>query len=324
MIDQAASLALEEGLHNLLLLDRSGDLSEPDILYPFALEELLCRHAGEGGPPMVHIWRHPRAFVMGLRDSRLPEAAAASSRLKQDGYRVAVRNSGGAAVPLDLGVVNVSLIGRKPAGGIDFHDDFEKMYGLIALALKEAGMPVNKGEIAGAYCPGDFDLSIGGRKFCGIAQRRQQHAYVVQAFVVVEGSGAEKAAVARSFYDHAAGGGTDAVYPRVSASSMASLTELLGPALGRSGLDSLGRAESERQVGELNGSLSGQAGDSPAEAGLGPAQLFIDAVKRVIRERQSPDGIARATEKLWLPEPPEVRAMAQRMRERYGIAAPDR
>ncbi|WP_235941207.1 lipoate--protein ligase family protein [Paenibacillus puerhi] len=313
-----------EGLQNLLMLDRSGDFSEPDILYPFALEELLCRYVGEGGPPLIHMWRHPRAFVMGLRDSRLSSAAEASRSLEQAGYSVAVRNSGGAAVPLDLGVVNVSLIGRKPAGRIDFHDDFERMYELIALALQEAGGAVAKGEIEGAYCPGDFDLSIGGRKFCGIAQRRQQHAYVVQAFVVVEGSGAEKAALARSFYELAAAGSADAVYPQVREESMASLTELLGTGFARSvqpdGPESLAAGNADPAGPPDEGRSTGglRPGDTAA-SGPTPAQTFIDAVKRVVRDRQTPDGLTDASAKLWLPDPAEVRAMAQRMRERYGL-----
>lgn len=273
------------GWEGVLVLDRTDELGEPDVLYPFALEELLCRRAGEGGPSIVHLWRHPRAFVMGLRDSRLPGAPQASRWLEGQGYNVAVRNSGGAAVPLDLGVVNVSLIRPKRSmGDLNFRNDFESMYELIALALREAGGDVEKGEIIGAYCPGDFDLSIGGRKFCGIAQRRQQHAFVVQAFVVAEGAGSEKAKLARAFYERAAEGApADAAYPRVTEDSMASLAELLGQQ-------------------------------------FGGAAAFADAVKRVVRERQSEAGLAAASAKLWLPPAAEVRAMAAQMRARYGIS----
>ena len=56
------------------MLDRTDDLSHQDVLYHFALDELLCRQTGEGGPAICHLWRHPRAFVMGVRDSRLPQA----------------------------------------------------------------------------------------------------------------------------------------------------------------------------------------------------------------------------------------------------------
>ncbi|XOK59277.1 biotin/lipoate A/B protein ligase family protein [Paenibacillus elgii] len=273
----------KNGLSDLLLLDRSQDVTEQDVLYPFALEELLCKHVGEGGAPLCHLWRHPRAFVMGLRDSRLPGAAESARHLEAQGYNVAVRNSGGAAVPLDLGVVNVSLImPKRRAGEIDFRDDFERMFELIRLALQATGCEVRKGEIEGAYCPGDYDLSIGGRKFCGIAQRRQAHAYVVQAFVIAEGAGAEKARQAREFYERASAGAQNIDFPRVTADSMASLEEL-------------------------------------TDLGNGAALKFIEAVKRVVREGQTPEGMERAAAGLWVPEPSRVREMAALLRERYGI-----
>lgn len=59
---------------SMVLHDRTGETARQPILYAFALEELLCRAIGKAAPPILHIWRHPRAFVMGLRDSRLPKA----------------------------------------------------------------------------------------------------------------------------------------------------------------------------------------------------------------------------------------------------------
>lgn len=271
-------------LTDLLILDRSNEQTEPDVLYSFALEELLCRRVGDGGAPLVHLWRHPRAFVMGLRDSRLPGAGEAARWLEGNGYSVAVRNSGGAAVPLDLGVVNISLIlPKRRQGEIDFRDDFERMYELIRLTLKETGASVDKGEVQGAYCPGDFDLSIGGRKFCGIAQRRQANAYVVQAFVVAEGAGREKAQLAREFYDRAASGGVNGSdHPLVTDQSMASLEELTG-------------------------------------IGRNAAVKFTEGLKHVIRERQTSEGMGRAACGLWMPERDQVIKMIDMLKQRYGI-----
>jgi octanoyl-[GcvH]:protein N-octanoyltransferase len=210
-----------------ILLDRTNVTHAYDILYPFALEELLCRKMSASLVPIVHLWRHPKAFVMGLRDSRLPHAAKADSWLKSQGYKTGVRNSGGAAVPLDLGVINVSLLLPKPAGSMEHRKDFELMAQLIREALMKLTDDVHKGQVAGSFCPGDFDLSIGGKKFCGIAQRRQQHAISVQAFVIVEGQGEQKASEARAFYDRAAVGAEAADYPIVLPGSMASLAECL-------------------------------------------------------------------------------------------------
>jgi octanoyl-[GcvH]:protein N-octanoyltransferase len=251
------------------------------ILVPFALDEILCRRVGEGGTPIVHLWRHPRAFVIGLRDSRLPHAWEAKRWLEKQGYSAAVRNSGGAAVPLDLGVINISLILPKPQGHIDFRHDFEKMYLLIKEGLHALSPDVAKGEIKGAYCPGDYDLSIRGLKFCGIAQRRQAHAIAVQAFVIVRGVGKEKAELAKSFYDIATEGdcGTRGqCFPKVTDTSMASLEELIG---------------------------------------LTNEQLFIDSIKDVVRKRKSGESAEKTT--LKLPDEAEVAAMVDTLQSRYGL-----
>lgn len=267
---------------NMLLLDRTNDFSKSDPLYAFALDELLCRSAGKGGPAICHLWRHPHAVVLGGRDSRLPRANEARRWLEASGWHTIVRNSGGAAVPLDAGVLNISLILPKAnAMELHFHQDFERMYSLISQALRHTGRQVNKGEISGAYCPGDFDLSIDGYKFCGIAQRRQTHASIIQAFVVAEGSGSGRAEFVRSFYDIASGGDDLLGHPLVQGDSTASLEEL---------------------------------------AGLGPqaVQSFADSVKEVIRLEQSEQGLIEAAARLRMPIEEEIDAMMDSLRNRYA------
>jgi octanoyl-[GcvH]:protein N-octanoyltransferase len=214
------------------LWDRTGEIGFEPVLASFARDELLCRRTGAGGVPVLHLWRHPRAFVMGLRDSRLPAAESAKAWLRDLGYSTAVRNSGGAAVPLDLGVLNVSLILPKAEGSINFRDDFGRMVELLRGAFAHRTADIRQGEVEGSYCPGEFDLSIAGRKLCGIAQRRHASAIVVQAFLLVEGAGAERAALARAFYGKAAGScSADIDYPQVRPETMGSLSELTGRAV---------------------------------------------------------------------------------------------
>lgn len=207
---------------------------EVDMLIPFAFEETVCRDVGAALlPPAVHIWNHPGGVALGLRDSKLPRAAKAMLELEQQGMRTAVRHSGGAAVPLDTGIVNVSLVLPKSPGKLNFHDDFRLLASLIteavAVSHPKAAAQVRAGEISGSYCPGDFDLAIGGRKFCGIAQRRQSSAYFVHAFVVVSGSGRARGERIHGFYESASGGDESLTYPRVSPETIASLSELGGP-----------------------------------------------------------------------------------------------
>lgn len=213
--------------HKFKIIDTSSSFLSGDILFPFAFDEFFCRRVGAGiSDPIVHIWRHNRAFIVGLRDRKLPYALEAMQGLEERGFFVTVRHSGGAAVPLDLGVVNISFILPSLQGKIDFRQDFELMYLAIRESLKQVTSFVNKGEIYGAYCPGDFDLSIAGKKFCGIAQRRQTKACIIQAFVTVEGSGQKRGELVKDFYRIASGGRPELDYPIVNPDTMASLSEL--------------------------------------------------------------------------------------------------
>lgn len=207
----------------------SRTLNSP-VLFPFALEELLGRMVAETGQPVLHLWKHSRALVLGLRDRRLTRAAQMIRKLEKEGYSVAVRHSGGAAVPLNQGVLNLTLLLPKSPGDIHYNADFETMYGLIQGAVKacaKLNVSVDKGEIAGSYCPGDFDLSIHGKKFCGMAQRRQVNVLAVQAFVILRGSASDLALTARRYYEGAAANEDQKRYPQVKPEQMASLEELL-------------------------------------------------------------------------------------------------
>lgn len=212
------------------VLDGSMQVWTGDVYVPFAVEEMECKTVATGSPPLLHIWRHHQALVLGLRDRRLPNATGAMQYFANKGCSVAVRNSGGAAVPLDAGVVNVSLVLPNAPGAANIHTDFAVMANLIGdtVRLLAADSAIHVGEIAGAYCPGDYDLAIDGRKFCGIAQRRKMGGYVLQAFVVVEGSGSRHARTAADFYRRATAGAETEQGLQVMEGSAASLQELLG------------------------------------------------------------------------------------------------
>ncbi|MFC4599884.1 lipoate--protein ligase family protein [Cohnella hongkongensis] len=272
-----------EWARGIRILDRTAELDGgQDVARSFAIDELLGRGVGGGADPVCHLWRHPRAFVIGARDSRLPGAPEAARRLRRMGYSVLVRHSGGAAVPLDAGVANVSLVLPIDVSRTqNYSDDFEKMARTIGRALSFYGVRIDKGEIAGSYCPGDYDLSVDGLKFCGIAQRRQLKAMIVQAFVVVEGSGAERAELVKAFYDEAAAGAGPEDYPAVRPDTMTSLNER-------------------------------------APAGPASAEAFTGAVVRALEELARPASPLRRFPLHRLDEE-AVAGMSRKLRERYPL-----
>jgi octanoyl-[GcvH]:protein N-octanoyltransferase len=173
------------------------------IADPFLQDEWLSHQVQSEGDAIVHFWRCDVALVIGQRDRQMPGIDRAVVDLANEWIPVLVRQSGGAAVPLDEGVLNVSFVFPNDSARFAIDDDFhfasEVMTKSILQLTPDADIRV--GEISGSYCPGRIDLSIGGRKFCGISQRRYARATIVQAFLNVTGVTEQRTSVARRFYD---------------------------------------------------------------------------------------------------------------------------
>src|SRR5690606_34690612 len=192
----------------------------------FALDDTLCEMVGmKHSPATARTWIHENTIVLGIQDSRLPNIKEGIAYLKDEGWKVVVRNSGGLAVVLDEGIYNLSLILHEKDNRLSIEQGFEAMVALLKRMLKHCGISFQSGEIAGSYCPGRYDLSVDGKKFAGISQRRIRGGTAVQVYLCIDGSGSERAQVIRRFYELASGG-DDQLYPTIIPETMASLEEL--------------------------------------------------------------------------------------------------
>ncbi|UTH13647.1 lipoate--protein ligase family protein [Macrococcus equipercicus] len=193
----------------------------------FSFDDTFCHLTGTlGWQSVVRTWVHQHVVILGIHDSRLPHLKDGIRYLNDAGYGAIVRNSGGLGVVLDSGVLNISLIFN---GGRSFSIDagYDLMYELVKEMFKDAGVIAAK-EIAHSYCPGSYDLSIDGRKFAGISQRRVRGGVAVQIYLCVEGSGSARAELMRDFYEQALQNEeTKFSYPDIHPEDMASLSELL-------------------------------------------------------------------------------------------------
>lgn len=202
-------------------------------LESFAADDTLCHLIGAGiSPATVRTWVHSASVVMGIQDHRLPYVQAGMDLLEERGYHPIVRNSGGLAVVLDEGVLNISIIISEKEGHIDINTGYDMMVDLIKALFPEIAARIEAYEIVGSYCPGSYDLSVDGKKFAGIAQRRIRGGIAVQIYLSVEGSGGERAELIRDFYERALQQEpTKFEYPKVRPEVMASLSEIIGQSL---------------------------------------------------------------------------------------------
>lgn len=201
-------------------------------LLSFAYDDAFACSVGHGKSlPILRAWIHRPAVVLGIQDGRLPYLEDGIRLLQNLNFSVIMRNSGGLAVLIDEGVLNLSLIVKEDqARSID--DGFRLMAGLIRRSLAPFAKEVAIREIAGSYCPGKYDLSIDGKKFAGLCQRRIQGGAAIQAYLCVSGSGADRAGIIAEFYDTARKKTkTKIAYPSIAKETMASLSELTGKKL---------------------------------------------------------------------------------------------
>ncbi|WP_210610778.1 lipoate--protein ligase family protein [Priestia flexa] len=211
------------------IIDQSSLGPEFDAKQSFAIDDTLCTSVGKDeSPATVRSWVHHDTIVLGIQDTKLPHLAEGIRYLQEQGYKPIVRNSGGLAVVLDEGVLNISLIFPDAEKGIDIDRGYDAMFDLIKAMFAGYTTDIEAREIVGSYCPGSYDLSIGGQKFAGISQRRVRGGVAVQIYLCISGDGAKRASVIKEFYQRGlANTETKFTYPTIVPETMASLSQLL-------------------------------------------------------------------------------------------------
>lgn len=157
-----------------------------DVAATFAREFELAGTMAPGDG-ILHAWLPQPTILFTQRDTRAPGYAQAAAEASAMGYAPVVRVSGGEAVPLDHGTVCVDLL--LPGEALALRPSFDALAEAITTAVAHLGLTAAVGRVDGAYCPGDYDIAVAGRKFAGLAQRRTQKAIAVHSFVLVEGPG---------------------------------------------------------------------------------------------------------------------------------------
>ncbi len=213
--------------------DQSISAKQRSPLESFATDDTLCQLVGQlASPPTIRTWVHDASVVLGIQDHRLPYVQQGMDLLKTRGYHPIVRNSGGLAVVLDEGVLNISIVLSEQTQALSIDDGYDVMVALVKGIFPEVADKIEAYEIVGSYCPGSYDLSIEGKKFAGISQRRLRQGVAVQIYLCIEGSGSERAALIRDFYEEGLRGEeTKFTYPNIVPNVMASLSELVDATL---------------------------------------------------------------------------------------------
>lgn len=156
------------------------DLTLPTVGENLAVDEALLVAADtRDGGAVLRFWEQPDAAVV-LGASRRIALDARVDRCAEDGVPIARRSSGGGSVLIGPGALNVTLvlpIAADPAlATVDGaqHAVMER----LAAGIRMGGPRV---EVRGSG-----DLTLGGRKFAGSAQRRLRNWILVHASILYD------------------------------------------------------------------------------------------------------------------------------------------
>ncbi len=159
----------------------SFDLTFPHLADNLACDEAILVQAEEaGGPPALRFWELDRPAVVLGASCRLRENVRVEA-CRADGVPIGRRSSGGGTVVIGPGALNVTVVLPIDSEPVAFRSvDTAQRFVLerVAEALRV--------EVPEVLMLGSGDLTLGGRKFSGSAQRRLRRHLMVHASILYD------------------------------------------------------------------------------------------------------------------------------------------
>ena len=139
------------------------------------------------GARLQDVYDAETAYLRAMRDGRagptwyswLPHLSLSVSRREAallgdmgafEAEPVAIRQTGGTAVPQGPGTLNISVFVRRP-GPPAIRDTYAELVEALAEGFAAIGLATTVGTRPGSFCDGAFNLLHEGRKLVGTAQR---------------------------------------------------------------------------------------------------------------------------------------------------------
>ena len=208
------------------------NLNGNNPLIPIATDELFLRQPLTSNECILHIHSLENSAILGTPDTRVPYFKEALDSFYNNNLIPAVRNIGGLGIIADTGVISFSIIMKINPSTFSLNVGYNLMTEFIKAIFPEASSKIQAVEISNSYCPGDFDLSIDGKKFAGIAQRKVKENVVVSIYLSLFGNQQNRTRIMKEYYE--AGLKDQEIkykYPKIDISCMDTLENLLNKSL---------------------------------------------------------------------------------------------
>lgn len=196
---------------------------------PFVWTDVFLQAINDQSQQIIlHIWPMKETVILGKMDKLVPYFEAGLESIRQIDYQPVVRNLGGLAVVADDGVLNFTLFLPQGSNHFDIKEVYQLMADVVNKTLEPYGYEVEVGEVPQSYCPGNFDLSISGKKIAGLAQRRIGKAIAISIYISVSGNQKKRGQIVREFYQAGIQGQeTNFHYPDIDPTCMTTLSDIL-------------------------------------------------------------------------------------------------
>lgn len=175
-----------------------NEINQPEnALLSTAIDDYSLKNVQED-TMIFHLFQH-EGINMGRDDTRIENFDQGIAYYQSQNVPVTLRQSGGRSIVSDQGVISVSL--TYVAKHNDVYRHFSEFGQFISSAFTHLGVTIDTGLIDGAYCPGDSDLSIAGKKFSGTAMKKFKNNVEMDAYIAINGAQLPRTRLVQGFYE---------------------------------------------------------------------------------------------------------------------------
>lgn len=134
-------------------------------------DEVISQLKKDSHPcPFVRLWEAKSGLCITNKETRFPSFEKSKELCKKKGFDIAIRRSGGTAVPHGPGILNVSAFVEN-RGPRNIRHSYEKFCQSLQMSLTELGVHSDIGTAQNSFCDGDYNILVEGKKVIGTSQR---------------------------------------------------------------------------------------------------------------------------------------------------------
>lgn len=166
------------------VLTTDRELVDPQVA--IARDDMLLDQVAAGdAPATLRIWQTTQSIAVPRHFSLNDRFANAARTLADQGWPIALRSSGGSAMPQGPGILNVSMVFSHDRS-MSIEAVFQLLTDPLSAFCNGLGFSAGVGSVPNSFCDGRYNLVVNQRKLAGTAQKRKKHAVLAHAALQID------------------------------------------------------------------------------------------------------------------------------------------